>query len=346
MRNPTPIQVYVRYGMYLLREFRWPLIVFWGLVLGGGLLLTLFYHHRPLDYFRACYTVFLLIFLQSQMEDFPDEWYLQPLWFLLPIIGLGAVADSLVRLAYLVFAKKQKLPEWQNMVASLYSNHVIVVGVGKVGVHVIRGLVQLHEAVVAVERKQDSPFLDEIQDIRVPLIHGDARQTSSLQKAGVARAKAVVLATDDDLANLDAALTARDLNPGVRVVMRLFDDTLAAKVAGAFRLPAISSSRVAAPAFIAAATGRKVYQCFELDGNALHLTDLTVCPTGSLVGRTVGEVQAKMKVNLVMHRTAKGVSENPGHDVVLGTGDTLLVIAPMERLADLEASNQPRDALV
>ncbi|HXG10047.1 MAG TPA: NAD-binding protein [Gemmataceae bacterium] len=342
MRNPTSLHVYARYVLYLFGEFRWALLVFWGLVLGGGLLLHLCYHHegKQLGYLQACHAVFMLIFVQPSVE-FPDEWYLQLLWFLLPIIGLGAVADSVVRLAYLVFTKKQKLPEWQRMVASLYRNHVVVVGVGKVGLQVIKGLVQLREAVVAIERKQDSPFVDEIQDLRVPVITGDARQLPTLQKAGVAKAKAVVLATDDDLTNLDAALTARDLNPKVRVVMRLFDDTLATKVGGAFQLPAISPSRVAAPAFIAAATGRKVYQSFDLDGKALHLTDLSVCATGGLVGQTVGDVQQKLGVNLVMHRNANGVHINPSHDIVLAPGDTVLVIAPMEQLLELEQANQP-----
>lgn len=344
MRNPRSPYVYLRWGLYLLWEFRWSLLVFWSLVLGGGLLLRMGYHKKKLGYLEACYDIFLLIFLESANVDFPDEWYLQPLFFLLPIIGLGAVADSLIRLAYLVFSSKRKLPEWQRMVASLYRNHVVVVGVGKVGIQVIKGLVQLREAVVAVERRPDAPFLDEAEGLRVPVITGDARQTLALQKAGIAKAKAVVLATDDDLANLDAALTSRDLNPRIRVVMRLFDDTLAAKVGGAFHLPAISPSHVSAPAFIAAATGRKVYQSFEMDGQALHITDLTVCPTSGLVGRTVGAVQEQLGVNLVMHRGGGGVHVNPGHEVVLSPGDTVLVIAPMDRLVELEEANKPSEA--
>jgi voltage-gated potassium channel len=71
--------------------------------------------------------------------DFPDEWYLQPLFFLLPIVGLGAVANSIVRLDYLMLTRKDRLPEWQRMVASLHRNHVIVVGVGRVGYQIIRG---------------------------------------------------------------------------------------------------------------------------------------------------------------------------------------------------------------
>ena len=71
----------------------------------------------------------------------------------MPVVGLGALADSVVRLAYLMFTQKQRLPEWQRMVASLYRNHVVVVGVGKVGYRVIQGLVEEREAVVAIDQQ-------------------------------------------------------------------------------------------------------------------------------------------------------------------------------------------------
>ena len=89
-------------------------------------------------------------------------------------------------------------------------------------------------------------------------------------------------------------------------MIRLFDETLAAKVAGAFAMPTISTSQVAAPAFIAAATGRKVYQGFQLAGQYVHLTDLTISPTGKLAGRTVGEIQADKQINIVMHQGPRG----------------------------------------
>src|SRR5206468_4274408 len=105
-------------------------------------------------------------------------------------------------------------------------------------------------------------------------------------------------------------------------------------------------SKVSAPAFIAAATGRKIYQDFKLAEQALHLTDLNVCPTGGLVGRTVGAVQAETRVNVVMHHGVGGVDVNPPHGVVLCPGDEILVIAPIERLIELERLNQAPAAAV
>src|SRR3954465_11342719 len=173
-RGLNDLRMYLRFLRYLLWEFRWPLGVFATLVLGGGFIVHLTYHREHVAFPRACYAVFLMIFLESGL-DFPDEWYLQPLFFLLPIVGLGAVADSVVRLAFLMFTKKQQLPEWQRMVASLYRNHVIVVGLGKVGFQIIKGLLELNETVVAIDLADKSKLREDILTLNVPIIQGNAR---------------------------------------------------------------------------------------------------------------------------------------------------------------------------
>ncbi len=345
VRTAIRLLMYLRFARLLLWEFRWPLAVFTALILTGGAILQRFYDGGTLPFARACHAVFLMIFLESSL-DFPTEWYLQPLFFLFPVIGLGAVADSVIRLAFLVFTRKQNLPEWNRMLASLCRNHVVVIGVGKVGYQVIRGLIDLRESIVAIEQSGAAPFLGELFDRGIPVIQGNARMATVLEQANVRQARAVIVTTSDDLTNLDAAITARELNAGARIVIRLFDETLATKVAGAFSMPAISTSQVAAPAFIAAATGRKVYQAFQLAGQEVHLTDIVINPAGRLVGLTVGQVQSGNRVNIVMHSSPHlpEVNVNPNHEIVLGAEDTILVIAPMEPLLALEAMNHAQAA--
>ncbi len=167
--------------------------------------------------------------------------------------------------------------------------------------------------------------------------------TSTLEQAGVGQARAVIVTTSDDLTNLDAAITAREINRDAKIVIRLFDETLATKVAGALAMPTISTSQVAAPAFIAAATGRKIYQGFQLAGQQVHLTDITIHPAGRLVGLTVGDIQTDKRINIVMQQGSTGVHVNPDPQVPLEAGDTILVIAPMDALLALESGNQARE---
>ena len=229
------------------------------------------------------------------------------------------------------------------MLASLCRNHFVVIGVGKVGYQVIKQLLELRESVVAIEMASGSPLLSELFDKGVPVIQGNARAASVLEQANVRQARSVIITTSDDLTNLDAAITSREINPTAKIVIRLFDETLATKVAGAFSMPTISTSQVAAPAFIAAATGRKIYQGFQLAGQYVHFTDLTICPTGRLVGRTVGQLQSDKRINIVMQQGANGVNVNPDPQIMLEPGDTILVIAPMDALLTLESMNQPHE---
>jgi Trk K+ transport system NAD-binding subunit len=152
----------------------------------------------------------------------------------------------------------------------------------------------------------------------------------------------VILATTDDLTNLDAGLVSRDLNPDARVVMRLFDESLARKVEGAFHIPVISTAQVSAPTYVAAATGRKVYQELRLGGQHVYLADLTIREAGKLVGHSVGQIQKEEHVNIVMHRGPGGVNVNPGHEIVFRPGDEILVIAPIAALLELEEANGAR----
>ena len=152
-------------------------------------------------------------------------------------------ADSVIRLAFLIFTRKQNLPEWNRMLASLCRDHFVVIGAGKVGYQVIRGLIEMRESIVAIEMAAGAPVLGELFDRGIPVIQGNARMASVLEQAGVRAARAVIITTSDDLTNLDAAITARELNKDAKIVIRLFDETLATKVAGAFAMPTISTSR-------------------------------------------------------------------------------------------------------
>src|SRR4029077_15988466 len=126
------------------------------------------------------------------------------------------------------------------------------------------------------EKNGDSMFVEEMQDRGVPVLIGEARLKKNLQLANIEKARAIILATNDDLTNLDAALTARDLKPGIKVVLRLFDDTLATKVAAQFKMPVISTSQVSAPAFVAAVMDRSVHQNIQMDGQTIQVADLRV----------------------------------------------------------------------
>jgi Trk K+ transport system NAD-binding subunit len=173
----------------------------------------------------------------------------------------------------------------------------------------------------------------------VPVIIGEARTRKTLEEANLKEARSVILATDDDLANIDAALTAREIKPDIRVVMRLFDDARARKLAHAFQLTAISTSHVCAPAFAAAATGRNVLHAFQIEGQLLHVADLVV---DHLAGQKLGDIEKQNDVSIVLHRRPGEAKKDflPKHENQLAKGDTLVVMSDLEHIQRLEGVNR------
>ncbi len=98
--------------------------------------------------------------------------------------------------------------------------HYIVCGFGRVGRNVAQELEATNRHFVAIDENLD---LLENQKERNPtllLLHGDASDDDMLIAAGLEHAKGVFAVTGDDSRNLMISLTARQLNPAVRVVAR------------------------------------------------------------------------------------------------------------------------------
>jgi Trk K+ transport system NAD-binding subunit len=157
--------------------------------------------------------------------------------------------------------------------------HVVVCGLGNVGFRVVEELLKLDERVVVIDRRVDNPFVATCRRLGVAVITGDATIAEVQRQARVTTARAVIVATSNDLANLETALTARELNPKQRVVMRLGDDTLAEMLreVADVRL-ALSLPELVAPAFVAALYGDRVESLFRVGRRMLAAVELAVQP--------------------------------------------------------------------
>src|SRR5690606_32521225 len=101
-------------------------------------------------------------------------------------------------------------------VASTYEQHIIICGLGKVGYRTALELLKFQRDVVGIESNEDGRFLTALRDRGIPVLIGDASRPEFLERAGIRRADAIIPATDNELANLDIALHARELNPNIK----------------------------------------------------------------------------------------------------------------------------------
>ena len=323
----------------LVRQFRTPLLAFLVLLGVGTLALHLFYTdpetgQRP-GWAEALYSVFTLVFLESVLP-FPHTVGLQLLFIAVPVIGLALVANGIAQFSMALFDRRERKEAWQVAVASTYRNHVVVCGLGKIGYRVVKELLRLGEEVVGVEQDAACPFLEELDRLGVPVLIGNARQREMLEKARVQEASAIVACTQDDLTNLDIALDARELNPGIKVVMRMFDAQLAEKVKNGFGIhTAFSTSALAAPVFAAAATRAQIESSFYVDDVLMNVARTTIQAGSALEGRTIGEVEREFDLTVALHKGPRGIDAHPAPEVTLSAGDCIVVFSSLEALAHL-----------
>ncbi|MEU8696019.1 NAD-binding protein [Streptomyces sp. NPDC048665] len=176
------------------------------------------------------------------------------------------------------------------------SGHIVLVGLGKIGTRVLARLRTTDHQVVVIERDPNARGVALARELGVPLILQDATVPGVLGLAQVRHSRSLLVLTRDDGQNLDIAMAARETNPAVRVVMRLYDDDLAATVQRTLRASypdALTRSRsvsaLAAPSFAAAMMGRHVLGVMPVERGSLLFTCVDVAGHPELEGRSVHE---------------------------------------------------------
>lgn len=165
--------------------------------------------------------------------------------------------------------------------------HVVVAGCGHMGQRVVAELRRAGEDVVVVDADRQDAACRALGP-EVLVIGGDPRDRNALLRAGIADARAFIGLSDDDLTNLGAALLARDLNPGLRTVARVFDSALGDKVREHLGIDQVLSiSALAAPVLAAACLFPDVIEAFVWRG---HLVVARLLGPGAAVTGDVGEI--------------------------------------------------------
>jgi len=264
-------------------------------------------------------------------------------WYLMPFFGLF-VLGQIVTFIQLFFDRSGREAAWQEAVASTMKDHTIVIGLGHVGLGVVRSLIDLQAPVVAVNNGFDSHTAQALREMNVVMIEGDARLADTLTRANLDTAESLVVTTSDDAVNFEIIMRARDLNPKARIVARTWDSQYAKQLReflGVERI--VSSAEVAAPIFAGAAVGADITQTIYVKNRAYVLARLTVAADSYFEGRTVGSIQDRYDVDIVLV-VKQGDAEadvHPPVDQVVQAGDSITVFLAFNALAELLTKNRP-----
>ena len=182
-----------------------------------------------------------------------------------------------------------------------------------------------------------------LEEQGIPYVEGDATADEVLLAAGLLRAKTLVAALTQEAANVYVTLTARQLNPDIRIVARAdaqghtqrlqragADQVLVPHLYGGVRM-AQSVLRPTVTSFLELAS-----RGGEID---LQMEELQVTEASEIVGKNLIESRIRQRFNLIVIAVKKPSGEmvfNPQPQSVLEAGDTMILVGKQDGLDGLQ----------
>ena len=332
----------------LWREFRVPIGVFLLVTLGGGWLYGELYYLARGDYIQLYDRPYLMLELMILQPpgDIPPEPELVIFWYVLPPLAIYIIGRGAVDFVRLFFNRSERRNAWEEAVASTFRDHVIILGVGHVGLRVARTLVGMGFEVVGIDSNLKQEVDNELSILGVPVIVADGRIPAVLEQAGLKYAQAFIACTSSDHINLEVVMRARDLNPDVRIVARMWDDQFSGQMQRFMGVQAVhSASDLAAPAFAGSAVGIEITQTLHIDGVDYSMICFQVESGSFLDGGLIGQLQHDYDMDIVLHGRNGQVEVQPDNKMAVQGGDMLVLFARHDRVIDIVERNRSRSGI-
>ncbi|TDA67098.1 MAG: sodium:proton exchanger [Chloroflexi bacterium] len=122
----------------------------------------------------------------------------------------------------------QHLPGfWKRMDASIplvelkeedLQNHVVIVGYGRIGKHLVDVLESLHIPLLVIE--SDMERIDLLNQRKIPTLYGDAANSEVITHARLGKARAIISTVPEDSSAATVVTAARDINPDLSIIAR------------------------------------------------------------------------------------------------------------------------------
>jgi voltage-gated potassium channel len=253
----------------------------------------------------------------------------------LVFLGIGSLTQALLEFELSSFFGRRKMEREIDRL----TDHYIICGAGRVGRSAARELKRRPVPFVIVEQNEAKAAR---YSSEWPILVGDATQEPTLRQAHIERALGLVAATTTDAANLYIVLTARGLNPRLKIIARASEDD-AEK-----HLLTVGADSVVSPYHFA---GQRIAQSFLrphvvsfLDTATTHLgIDLEIgeiqVGQGSVFsGRTVetSRIRQDRGVIILAIKREQGMHFNPAPEDRIEAGDCLIAMGEPSQLRQLE----------
>ncbi|RKU37620.1 potassium channel protein [Candidatus Poribacteria bacterium] len=286
-------------------------------------------------------TVITLTTVGYSQLDMSDEGRIFTLFLLIGGFGVFTYSVSIAT-AFFIEGQLQNFFRLRKMVRTVdkLSNHYILCGLGDTGVHVLDEMLKADEPFVSIER--DEERLLQLADTHDFLyIHGDATDDTMLIRAGIERARGLVTCLSRDQDNLFVVISAKKLNPQLRIASKAVENNSPAKLITAGADEVVLPDQIGG---MRLASGILHPQLVDFLANIMQsqhetrFTESIVQEHSALVGLSLADARIRQQSGLVIIaiRSREGTFiYNPPYNRKLEVGDALLVIADREQLQAL-----------
>jgi voltage-gated potassium channel len=269
------------------------------------------------------------------------------LWTVFIVVGgvgaVGYTAASVVELlleGHLYGLRRRRRMDKQ--IATMH-DHIIVCGFGRVGRQIAEDLSSAERDFVLIEREDEAGNLAQSG---YPHVLGSAESEATLKAAGIDRARTLIAAVDGDTENVFVTLTARVLNPSIRIVARASDDDAVRK------LKLVGAERVISPY---STSGRRMAHLallptasdvFELIADpvrelSVQVQRIEVQADGKMAGSTISALDLRRQSGALVVALSSGdnMAWNPDPGRQLQAGDLLTILGSAEQCEKVHVLN-------
>lgn len=218
-------------------------------------------------------------------------------------------------------------------------DHYIICGSGRVGSHLVRDLLAANESFVVIEKDQQRAA--EFSQRGVNVLVTDATLEESLREVGVEHARGLAACLPNDADNVYVVLTARDLNPNLRIVARAAEEQAEAKLLRAGANHVVAPTIIGGHRMAVALTKPAVSEFMDsITASELGLgfEQVEVDAASSLVGQALRSTPIRSELDVVIvsiRRQSGEIFFNPAGDATIESGDILIAIGRADSLSGL-----------
>jgi len=252
------------------------------------------------------------------------------------LLGVGALSQALLEFELQSFFGRRRM---EREIGRL-DGHFIICGMGRVGRSVARELARKPAPFVIIENTEVKRQRFASENWLV--IAGDATLEETLRQAQIERASGLIAATTTDATNLYIVLTARGLNPHLKIIARASED------AAEKHLLTAGADSVVSPYSFA---GQRIAQSLLrphvvtfLDtatthlGMDLEIGEIHITPASTFSGKTLesSRIRQERGVIVLAIKRQDAMRFNPAPDERIEPGDCLIAMGEPAQLRELE----------